>query len=215
MGKDASTIQQEINETRGRIGDTVEALGYKTDVGARLKDTVRGRVETLRESVGEAVETVKSSIDGASEAFGATVNDRVAAAGPRINSTVATVSDRVAGANDALGQKMRNADVGAQAQRALGFAQANPIGLALAALAVGFLAGSLVPVSDIERERLGPIRDRVVDQAQAATHDLVEAGKAVVAETAQSVVATAMSSAQSHGHDVVEAAKSRAGESTT
>jgi Protein of unknown function (DUF3618) len=43
MGKDASTIKQEIAETRERLGETVEALGYKADVGARLKDSVQNR----------------------------------------------------------------------------------------------------------------------------------------------------------------------------
>jgi hypothetical protein len=217
MGKDASTIKQEISETRERIGDTVEALGYKTDVGARLKDSVRDRVDTLRESVGDAVETVKSNFNGASDALGTTVNDRVAAAGPGISAAVGRVSDSVAGVSgraaevsDALGDRLGHVDVGAQAQRAIGFAQANPIGLALAGLAVGYLTGSLIPVSSIERERLGPIRDSVVDQAQAATHDFVEAGKAVIAETAGSVVGTALASARTHGQDVVDAARSRA-----
>jgi len=54
------------------------------------------------------------------------------------------------------------------------------------ALAMGFLAGSLLPATDVERERLRPIRDKVVDRARATTSDLFEAGKAVVAETAQS-----------------------------
>jgi len=31
MGKDSREIRQEIEETRERMGDTIEALGYKTD----------------------------------------------------------------------------------------------------------------------------------------------------------------------------------------
>jgi hypothetical protein len=32
MGQDPSEIREEIDETRARMGETVEALGYKTDV---------------------------------------------------------------------------------------------------------------------------------------------------------------------------------------
>jgi len=60
------------------------------------------------------------------------------------------------------------------------------------ALAMGFLAGSLLPATDVERERLRPIRDKVVDRARATTSDLFEAGKAVVAETAQSAMGSAV-----------------------
>jgi hypothetical protein len=35
MGQDPSVIRAEIEETRGRVGDEVDALSYKTDVGAR------------------------------------------------------------------------------------------------------------------------------------------------------------------------------------
>ena len=40
MGQDPVAIREEIEETRSRLGDTVEALGYKTDVKSRAQDTV-------------------------------------------------------------------------------------------------------------------------------------------------------------------------------
>jgi hypothetical protein len=55
MGKDASTIRREIEQTRARLGDTIEALGYKADVRARVKDAVHQRVETVRGTIMEAV----------------------------------------------------------------------------------------------------------------------------------------------------------------
>ncbi len=36
MGKDSSEIRREIEETRARMGDTVEALSYKADVPAQI-----------------------------------------------------------------------------------------------------------------------------------------------------------------------------------
>ena len=35
MGQDPAAIRQEIEQTRERMGDTVDALGYKADVPAR------------------------------------------------------------------------------------------------------------------------------------------------------------------------------------
>jgi hypothetical protein len=61
MGKDASTIKQEIAETRERLGETVEALGYKADVGARLKDSVQNRAETVKETIGDVMDASEAS----------------------------------------------------------------------------------------------------------------------------------------------------------
>ena len=39
MGEDPSVIRAEIEQTRERVGDEVDALSYKTDVGARRRTT--------------------------------------------------------------------------------------------------------------------------------------------------------------------------------
>jgi Protein of unknown function (DUF3618) len=45
MGQDTGQIRQDIEETRGRMGETVEALGYKADVPGRAKEALSGRVD--------------------------------------------------------------------------------------------------------------------------------------------------------------------------
>ena len=40
MDERTGAIRQEIEETRTRVGEEVEALSYKTDVGVRLDDYV-------------------------------------------------------------------------------------------------------------------------------------------------------------------------------
>jgi hypothetical protein len=57
MGEDPSVIRAEIEETRVRVGDEVDALSYKTDVGARAGDFVE-----------EKKEAVKSKLVGAKDA---------------------------------------------------------------------------------------------------------------------------------------------------
>ncbi len=48
MDKDASVIRAEIEQTRGRLGDEVDALSYKTDVGARVGDYVDDKTEAVK-----------------------------------------------------------------------------------------------------------------------------------------------------------------------
>ncbi len=51
MGQDPNEIRQGIEETRAEMGDTVEALGHKTDVTGRAKDAVSDRVDSMRAKV--------------------------------------------------------------------------------------------------------------------------------------------------------------------
>ena len=54
MGQDPSQIRQDIETTREQMGDTVEALGHKTDVTGRAKEAVSDKVDTLRSKVSGA-----------------------------------------------------------------------------------------------------------------------------------------------------------------
>ena len=65
MGEDPSVIRAEIAQTRERVGDGVDALSYKTDVGARASDYVE-----------EKKEAVKSKFTGAKDTMTGVVPDR-------------------------------------------------------------------------------------------------------------------------------------------
>ena len=65
MGKDPSELRTEIEETRGRVGEEVDALSYKTDVGARVGDYV-----------GEKREAVTSKLSGAKDVATKPIPDR-------------------------------------------------------------------------------------------------------------------------------------------
>jgi len=56
MGQDPSQLRAQIEETRGRVGEEVDALSYKTDVGSRVGDYV-----------GEKKEAVTSKLTGAKD----------------------------------------------------------------------------------------------------------------------------------------------------
>lgn len=48
MGEDPAAIRQEIEATRMRMGETVDALGYKADVPARTRGSIQDKVQGVR-----------------------------------------------------------------------------------------------------------------------------------------------------------------------
>jgi gas vesicle protein len=171
MGEDPDTIRDEIADTRERMGDTIDALGYKADVKSRAKDNVAGKVDSVKESLGLAGQKA---------------------------SDVTPDAEQVKG----------------QARKAAGLAQENPLGLAVGAMAVGFLAGMLVPSSRVEDEKLGPMADKVKDQAKETGQEALDRGKQVAQSAAQSAADTVSEEGQKHGEQLAESAKESAGSVT-
>ena len=58
MGQDPGVIRAEIEQTRERVGDEVDALSYKTDVGARVGDYVEDQKDAVKSKFGSAKETI-------------------------------------------------------------------------------------------------------------------------------------------------------------
>ena len=172
MGKDPEVIRQEIEATRENMGETVDALGYKTDVKSRTKESITDRKDA-----------VVSKLTGS----GSTVND-------------ATPSGQ---------------DVQQGAQQAAGVAQENPLGLALAGVAVGVLAGMLIPSTRVEDEKIGHIADQVKDQVKETGGEALERGKQVAQDAAQSAKETAQESGQEHAEGLKSSASDAAQETRT
>lgn len=175
MGKDPDTIRREIEETRERMGETVDAVGYKADVPARTKEKVSDSMSTAKQSVVSGVDTVK---------------EKIGLAGSKVGD--ATPSGQ---------------DVKQQAQRAAGVAQENPLGLAIGAVGIGFVAGLLIPSTKVEDEKLGDLSDRVTEQAKETGQEALERGKQVVQDVADSAKETAQQSAQEHGEELQSSAQ--------
>jgi gas vesicle protein len=158
MGQDPDVIRRDIEHTRERMGDTVDALGYKTDVKSRAKESVTGKVDTVKE--------------------------------------------KLVGARDsAMDAAPSGGDVQQSAKKAVGVAQENPLGLAVGAVAVGFLAGMLIPSTRVEDEKIGPMADQVKDQVSSTAQEALEHGKAVVSETASSAADAAKETARDAGQE--------------
>ena len=120
-----------------------------------------------------------------------------------------SAKDRVVGATPDTG------DVKHQARRAKSVAEENPLGLAVGALAVGFLAGMLIPSTRIEDERMGELSDEVIDRAKETGQEALERGKQVAQEAAQSAQETARESGQEHADELRSTAQQHAQEAAS
>jgi ElaB/YqjD/DUF883 family membrane-anchored ribosome-binding protein len=163
MGEDPNAIRAEIEQTRSQMGDTIEAIGYKTDVKARAKDSV-------------------------SEKTGA-VKDKV-------SSVMGRASDSTPSSGD----------VKQGARQAASTAQENPLGLAIGAVAVGFVAGLLVPTTNVENEKIGPMADQVKDKVKETGQEALDHGKQVAQDVAQSAQETVKESGQEHAQELASSA---------
>jgi len=172
VGEEPDRIREQIEQTRAEMGETVDALGYKTDVKARAKDSIQDK---------------KESVMGVAQ----------------------SAKDRIVGAGQTVGDKTPDTDqVKHQARRAKSVAQENPLGLAVGALAVGFLAGMLVPATRVEDEKLGQVSDDVVDRIKETGQEALERGKQVAQDAAE----TAKESGREHASELQSTAQDHAQE---
>ena len=179
MGEDPDRIRAQIEQTRAEMEGTVDALGHKADVKTRAKESLQETRESAKESIVGATGTVREELVGAKD----------------------SVADTAGGATPDREQITR------QARQAKGLAQENPVGLALGAVAVGFVAGLLIPSTRVEDDKLGEVSDQVVEKAKETGQEALEHGKQVAQETAQSSQETFKESAQQHGQEVKETAQ--------
>ena len=171
MGKDPSDIRAEIEETRVRVGDEVDALSYKTDVPARVGDYVDEKKQAVK--------------------------------------------DKVTGAKDAVtGTASRAIPSGEKVGRVKDTAERNPLGLAVGAAAVGFVAGLVLPATRMENERMGQMSDRLVEAAKETAGDAVERGKQVAQDAAETAKESGRQQGQELATNLQERAQETSGSST-
>jgi hypothetical protein len=125
----------------------------------------------------------------------------------RAKDAVTERTNRIAAVKERLVGKVAEAlpsgdQAGQSARQAASVAQQNPLGLAVGATAVGFLAGMLVPSTEIENERIGPAADRVKEQAKSTGQEALERGKDVAQQAAESAVETAKEQGRRQGQDL-------------
>jgi ElaB/YqjD/DUF883 family membrane-anchored ribosome-binding protein len=105
------------------------------------------------------------------------------------------------GTEDALHGTQRGA------RRTVGMAQENPLGLTIGAVAIGFVAGSLLPATRVEEETIGPMASEAREQVSDMASEAMEHGKQVAEETMQAARDTATQSGREHADELRESAQ--------
>ncbi|MDO9353765.1 MAG: DUF3618 domain-containing protein [Solirubrobacteraceae bacterium] len=200
MGQDPEDIRQQIAETRNEMSGTIDALGYKADVPARAKENVQGKVD----SITEKATAVKEKIVGQTQSAAESVRSSAGAA-PSTSDVKARATDVKDGA--AARASEAKDTLAAGGQRAASVAESNPLGLAIGAVALGFLGGLLIPATRVENEKIGPAADNLKEQVRDAGAEAVQHAQAVASDAvdaATEAVDRATSGAKEAAQDAAE-----------
>jgi hypothetical protein len=173
-------------------------------------DAIRQDIEQTRAEMSETVEAIGYKADVPSRAK-EKVSDTVDSVKAKVTGTATRAKEAVAGATDRAGEATPSrGEVKQQARRAAGMAKENPLGLAIGAAAIGFLAGLAVPSTRVEDERLGPVADQVKDKVKETGQEALDRGKQVAQEVASTATETARDKTQEHGQELADSAKASA-----
>jgi Protein of unknown function (DUF3618) len=167
-------------------------------------DAIRQDIEQTRTEMSETVEAVGYKADVPSRAKEA-VSDKVENMKSKVSDTATRAKEAVTGATDRAGDATPSrGEVKQAGRRAAGIARENPLGLAIGAAAVGFLAGLAVPSTRVEDEKLGPVADQVKDRVKETSQEALDRGKQVAQEVASTASDTAKEQTQEHGQDLAQ-----------
>jgi hypothetical protein len=151
---------------------------------------IRQDIEQTREQMGNTVEALGHKTD---------VTGRAKEA---ISGKMGSVRDKVSGATPDSGEVQDGA------RQAVGIAKENPLGLAIGGVAVGFIAGMLVPSTKVEDEKIGPLADQVKEKARETGQEAIEGAKEVAGQAAE----TAKEAGQEKAAELRDSAQEKAGE---
>jgi uncharacterized protein DUF3618 len=188
-------IRRDIEQTRGRMTETVEAIGYRADVKSRTKERIMDTKDSMVGAARSGVERLTAPLPSSDESASA-----VSSAASAVSEATGSVAGRVA---DAIPDRE-------QVKEVVSVAQSNPVGLALGATAVGFLIGLALPSTMAEDQKLGPVSDRIKEQASEAGQQALEHGKQVVQSAAEAAVETAKEEGREHGEELSSSLQDKA-----
>lgn len=173
-------------------------------------DAIRQDIEQTRSEMSETVGAVGYKADVPSRAKEA-VSDKVENMKSKVSDTATRAKEAVAGTASRAGDATPSTgEVKQQARQVAGMAKQNPLGLAIGAAAIGFLAGLAVPSTRVEDEKLGRVADQVKDKVKETGQEALDRGKQVAQDVASSAADTAKQRTQEHGQELAESARQSA-----
>jgi gas vesicle protein len=152
---------------------------------------IREEIEQTRTEMGDTVDALGYKADVKTRA-----KDNISDKRDRLK-------ERIAGATPDTG------DVTEGAHKAAGVAQGNPIGLAIGSVAVGFVAGMLIPSTRVENRKIGETADQVKEGLKETGQEALERGKQVAQEAAESARETVQERGGEQAEELRESAKAK------
>ena len=170
-------------------------------------DRIRQEIEQTRDQMGDTVDALSYKADVKARA-----KDSLQDKKESVMGVAQSAKEHLVGAGQSVGDATPDADqVKHQARRAKSVAEENPLGLAVGAVAVGFLAGMLIPSTRVEDERLGAVADDDEQRAKETGQEALERGKQVAQDAAQA----AKESGREHAQELGDTAQQHAQQATS
>jgi gas vesicle protein len=179
---------------------------------AERSELIRGDIEQTRSELGDTLDALGYKANVPARTRGWMGRKRQAVTGAcgtgisRVSGAADSVVSRVSGTTPSAAQ------IQAGTGRMKDTAERNPLGLAVAGAAAGFLAGLFAPSTQVENEKLGPMSDHVKSSAAEATQEAVEHGKQVAQTAVQSAVDTAKEEGRQSGEELASSLQEKARE---
>ena len=180
----------------------------------------------MTERIGNAASAVADRVGGTASAVGGAVGSAVSAVGSgaesvagSVSSAGSTVGGAASSAKDAVAHGASAAAEGAQsaaehapdpglarqgARRVARGARANPVAIAAGALALGAVAGLLLPSTRVEDERLGHVADDVKERGAELAQEAIDRSRDATRAVADSDVVGATANGGGADSDVRE-----------
>ncbi|HET7815380.1 MAG TPA: hypothetical protein VFL13_13520 [Candidatus Baltobacteraceae bacterium] len=162
------------------------------------RDQVR-EVELARERVAQDVRNVAENanvVQRTKENVQGRIDDAKDAVGDRVSD----VRDKLSDARDSLASNLGSM------RRNIGNVNPleNPVAMLIGGLAIGFLIGMVLPVTQFESERIGPITDDMKDRVRQAGSEVVRRGSEVIKETIEASREAATNSLREQTRDFTD-----------
>jgi hypothetical protein len=217
MGQTPDEIRTDIEQTRDRMTETVEAMAYRADVKTRAKESIFGKKEKAMQASEGVVDKARGTVQRltaplpppreAASSVSASVSEAASTMSTAAADAASSVADAGASVADRVSETMPDRE---QVREVISVSQSNPVGLALGAAAVGFLIGLAVPTTRTEDEKLGPISDKIKAEASNVGQEALEHGKQVAQATAETAIQTAKEESKEHADELSSSLQEKA-----
>jgi gas vesicle protein len=189
MGQDPDRIQQQLEETRAQLAQERPAADVMLSDIAGARSQIGDTVGALRHKAdvkGRMAESVSSKKNAVVGAVGSGKNAVVG----KVDALVSTVSGVVPDGEQVTAGAAK-----------VGVSKQNPLGMVIGGMAVGLLAGLMIPPTRMEDEQIGDIAEQMKDTVKETGSEALQRSQQV----AQDVVTAASDSASGQSHELTEA----------